>query len=66
MHGHRDVEKYSLRTDAAAISHFGFRLIYSLSMIYGIKLGKINIKGAFNQSEGEREKSILDRPLKLK
>ncbi len=50
VHGNRDAERENMRTDAAVVSHDGFRLLYSIGAWNGMRLGKADIKGAYTQS----------------
>ena len=60
-HGNRDAERESIRSDAAVVPHFGFRLVYSMSVVYGLTLAKMDIRGAFTQS-GDAKREIYVRP----
>lgn len=60
-HGNQDDERESLRTDAAVASHVCFRLLYCLSMIFGLLLGKLDIRGAYTQS-GPAHRKVYVRP----
>lgn len=60
-HENRDDERESLRTDSAVAFHTSFRLIYSLAMIFNLVLGKIDIRGAYNQS-GDDKSDVNVRP----
>ncbi len=60
VHGNRDDEKGSLRTDAAVVSHNAFRLLYSTAVCAGMILGKAYIRGACTQS-GVRQSDLYVR-----
>ena len=61
VHGTKDAEKDSLRTDAAVASHEGFRLTYSIASKLGFILGKGDISGAYPQS-GTAKREIYVTP----
>ena len=61
VHGNHDDKKDIMRSDAAVVSHFGFRLIYSISVTHGMRLAKLDIKGAYPRS-GEAKRQIYVRP----
>ncbi len=61
VHGNRDAERESLRTDAAVVSHDGFRFLYSASVCFGMILGKADIRGAYTQS-GEARREVYVQP----
>ena len=61
VHGNRDTEKDSLRTDAAVVSHDGFRMTYCIASQLGLIIGKGDISGAYPQS-GEAKRKIFVFP----
>lgn len=60
VHGNHDSEE-SLRTDAAVVSHLGFRMIYTIAATSGHKLRKADIRGAYTQS-GKSKRDVYVRP----
>eukprot|EP00171_Calliarthron_tuberculosum_P021983 IDg21983t1 len=65
VHRNRDAERDSLRTDAAVISHNGFRTLYSAASSYGFLIGKGDIRGAYTQSGEARRKVYVKPPFSL-
>jgi len=61
VHGNHDDERESIRTDAAVVSHVGFRLIYSFAVTNGFILGKADVRGAYTQS-GEAKRLVYVKP----
>ncbi len=61
VHGNKDAEKDNIRSDAAVVSHFGLRLMYSIAVTLGMKLAKMDIKGAYTQA-GDLKREIFVRP----
>ena len=39
VHGNKDSERESLHTDAAVVSHMGFRILYSIACMKGMTNG---------------------------
>jgi len=50
IHGNHDDERESIRTDAAVVSHIGFRILYSYAVCNGFIMGKADVRGAYTQS----------------
>ena len=65
VHGNRDDEKESLRTDSAVASHTAFRLIYSLVMTFRMVLANVDIQGAYTQSGKAHRKVYVKPPWEL-
>ena len=65
VHGNRDDEKESLRTNSAVASHTAFRLIYSLVMTFRMVLAKVDIQGAYTQSGKAHRKVYVKPPWEL-
>lgn len=61
VNGNHDAEKDSLRTDAAVVSHFGFRMIYAMSVVLRLHLAMGDIRGAYTQS-GDAKKDVFVKP----
>ena len=61
VRGNKDNERESLRTDAAAVQHIGFRLLYSLACEQGTLLGKADVRGSDTQS-GQAQREIFVKP----
>jgi len=61
VHGNHDDERESIRTDAAVVSHIGFRLVYSLAVTNGFIMGKADVRGAYTQS-GEAKRQVYVKP----
>lgn len=40
VHGNKDVERESMRTDAAVVSHIGFRMVYAVACTFGMVTGQ--------------------------
>ena len=61
VHGNKDDERESMRTDAAVVSHFGFRMVYSMACMFGMVIGQGDARGAYTQS-GDAKRAIYVRP----
>ena len=64
LHGNRDDEKESIRTDSVVASHT-FRLIYSLVMTSRMVLAKVDIQGTYTQSGKAHHKVYVKPPWEL-
>lgn len=61
VHGNKDSERESMRTDAAVVSHMGFRVVYSVSCTFVMVIGQGDVRGAYTQS-GEAKRKVFVRP----
>ena len=61
VHGNHDDEKSSARSDAAVISHLGFRTTYAIAAKHEMLLIKADIRGAYTHS-GSSKRIIYVRP----
>ncbi len=61
VHDNKDSERESFRTDAAVVSHMGFRMPYSVACAYGMVLAKADIHSAYTQS-GEAKREVFVKP----
>lgn len=43
VHGNKDVERETIRTDAAVVSQMGFRVVYSVACTFGMIMGKADV-----------------------
>lgn len=56
MHGNKDAERESMRTDASVVSLIGFRTVCSVACTFGMVMGKADVRGAYTQSGDARRK----------
>ncbi len=63
VHGNKDHERESMRTDAAVVSHIGFRTVYSVACTFGMVLAKADIRGAYTQSGSAKRKVYVKPPF---
>ena len=63
LHVKKGKERGSLRTDAAVITHIGFRLTYSVALEQGMILGKADVRGAYTQSSEVQRKIFVKSPF---
>ena len=66
VHGNKDAERDSLRTDAAVVSHMGFILVYSMACIMGMVIAKADIRGAYTQSGKAKRDVYVEPPYRFR